>query len=329
MQNLKILLVGGEGYVGKVISKNLIKNKFKITSFDNLIYNQPKPKSNKLFQFIKGDITNTDDLKKLFKKDYDFLVLLAGLVGDPITKKYPKSSKEINLKGVKKVINFYYKSKIKKILFISTCSNYGVINKNIFAKENYKLNPKSLYAKHKVNIEKYLISKKNETKPYVILRFSTAYGTSERMRFDLTINQFVKDLFFGKRIEVYDAETFRPYCYTSDFAKVIIKLIKNKDKRTINEIYNIGSTDNNFSKRMIVNKISKFFKKKDIKYLDGKKDPRNYKVNFGKFKSNFKFKFMPIDKGIDQIITFLKKNKSSLRKTSNKLGNYHIKTKKI
>ena len=197
-------------------------------------------------------------------------------MGDPITKKYPKSSKEINLEGVKKVINFYYKSKIKKILFISTCSNYGVISKDIFAKENYKLNPKSLYAKHKVNIEKYLISKKNVKKPYVILRFSTAYGTSERMRFDLTVNQFVKDLFFGKKIEVYDADTFRPYCYTSDFAKIIIKLIKNKDK-TINQIYNIGSNDNNFSKRMIVNKISKFFKKR-YKISRRKKDPRNYKL---------------------------------------------------
>ena len=78
------------------------------------------------------------------------------------------------------------------------------------------------------------------------------------MRFDLTINQFVKDLFFGKKIEVYDADTFRPYCYTSDFAKIIIKLIKNKDKKTINQIYNIGSNDNNFSKRMIVNKSLSF-----------------------------------------------------------------------
>ena len=101
MSNLKILLVGGEGYVGKVISKNLIRNKFKVTSFDNLIYNQPEPKSSKFFQFIKGDITSNKDLKKSFKKNYDFSAV-GGFSGDSITKKYPKSSKEINLEGVKK-----------------------------------------------------------------------------------------------------------------------------------------------------------------------------------------------------------------------------------
>ena len=303
--------------------QNLIRNKFKV-SFDNLIYNQPEPKSSKFFQFIKGDITSNKDLKNLFKKNYDFLVLLAGLVGDPITKKYPKSSKEINLEGVKKVINFYYKSKIKKILFISTCSNYGVISKDIFAKENYKLNPKSLYAKHKVNIEKYLISKKN-VKPRNIEVFNSIWNQRKN---EIWFNyKSVCKRFFWKN-RVYDADTFA-YCYTSDFAKIIIKLIKNKDKKTINQIYNIGSNDNNFSKRMIVNKISKFFKKKDIKYLEGKKDPRNYKVDFRKFKRNFKFKFIPINDGIEKIIKFLKKNKSSLRQTSNNLGNYHIQIRKI
>ena len=105
--------------------------------------------------------------------------MLAGLVGDPITRKYPKISKKYNIEGIKKlIINVNKFKNIKKFVFISTCSNYGVI-KNKLATENSILNPKSTYAKAKIEIEKYIIKNKNLNFSTTILRFATAFGLSQ------------------------------------------------------------------------------------------------------------------------------------------------------
>ena len=103
---------------------------------------------------------------------------------------------------------------------MSTCSNYGLIKGDYLADEEHDLNPLSLYAKSKVNIEKYILSlyKKSSMRP-TILRFATAFGLSPRMRFDLTVNQFTKELKLNKKLQVFDENTWRPYCHVKDFAE--------------------------------------------------------------------------------------------------------------
>ena len=322
----KILIIGGAGYIGRVLINKFSKSNLKVYSFDNYIYNQEKTQSSKNIHFIKGDMTNTRDIEKLKKLEFDCIVLLAGLVGDPITKKYSHLSKKINIKGVKNIINFYYRSEAKKLVFVSTCSNYGIVNKKILANEKYKLNPQSFYAKQKVEIEKFLIKRKNFKKPYVILRFATAFGFSPRMRYDLTINEFFRDMIKDKQLTIYDSETFRPYCDIEDFAKVIDLIIKNKDKRSLNQIYNVGSNKNNFSKKKIVKQLLNFFKKESIhiEYLNKSVDPRNYKVDFKKINKNFKINFTPFNvslkKTYNSILKHTKKNNEK-----NRFGNYKIK----
>ena len=256
----KIVLFGGEGYIGKVISQYFEKLNFEIISFDNLIYYKNKNKyiSNlKSKNFIYGDINDTKLVKKAINSAH-FAVSLAGLVGDPITKRYPKESELINNHGTKNLIDICLNSDLEKFIFVSTCSNYGISQKKESLDEKSHLKPLSLYAKAKVNAEKYIISKKNKTSVIcTILRFATAFGVSPRMRFDLTINEFVKTLFLNKTLDVYDADTWRPYCHVRDFAK-FIEIILNSDSEKINfEIFNAGSSENNFTKRMLVNEISK------------------------------------------------------------------------
>ena len=129
---------------------------------------------------------------------FDVVILLAGLVGDPITKKYPIQSRKINDLGVKKVVDLCAVNNIKKLIYISTCSNYGFINNNELASEEHLLNPLSIYAKSKVSAENYILSLKGHTgmNP-IILRFATAFGLSPRMRFDLTVNEFTRDIAIG------------------------------------------------------------------------------------------------------------------------------------
>jgi nucleoside-diphosphate-sugar epimerase len=324
MDNL--LIIGGAGYIGRVLINRLNKSDFKIYCFDSLIYSQEKPKNSENFHFIQGDITNKNDFKKIREKKFDYIILLAGLVGDPITKKFPQLSKEINIKGVKNAINYYYKSAAKKLIFVSTCSNYGIVNKKNLANEKHKLNPKSIYAKQKVEIEKFLIKRKNLKKPYVILRFATAFGFSPRMRYDLTINEFLRDLITEKKLTVYDSDTFRPYCDIQDFAKVINLVIKNNDKQILNQIFNVGSNKNNFSKKKIVKSILKFFSNKniEIKYLNKSVDPRNYKVDFTKINRYFNINFTSFKTSLNRTFREIL-NHTKKYKNKKKFGNYIIK----
>ena len=323
----KIVLFGGEGYIGKVISQHFEKLNYKIISFDNLIYYKDKKKyisNSKNNNFIYGDIKDTNLVKDTINQA-QYAVVLAGLVGDPITKKYPKESELINNFGIKNLIDTCLDSNLEKFIFISTCSNYGISQEKKSLDEESPLKPLSLYAKSKVDAEKYIISKKNKTSVIcTILRFATAFGASPRMRFDLTVNEFVKTLYLKKVLDVYDADTWRPYCHVKDFAK-FVDIIFNSEAENINfEIFNAGSSENNFTKRMLVNEIAKIIPSGKINFLNkSSNDMRDYNVNFSKAANVLKFKSnWNLEKGIKEIINELKSNKYFFNDKS--LGNYEI-----
>lgn len=323
-----VLLLGGAGYIGSVASKYLCEKKIKVTVVDNLLFNQKKNNYNKLFKNYKFINLNINNIKKSLFDNFDNVIILSSVVGDPITKKYPDISKKINLKYTKKIINILFEKKYKKIIFVSTCSNYGYL-KNKIANEKTKLSPKSLYAHTKVEIEKYIIkkAKKYNKSEVTILRFATAFGISDRMRFDLTINQFVRDIYINKFIDVFDPYTWRPYCHVLDFAKIFyMLLVKNNIKRKNIEIFNVGNSSNNFNKFMIIKKIKKYIKNFKIILKPNSVDPRDYKVNFSKIKKIYNFQpKMSVEKGIKEILDKLKnKNFISIKKYKDKLGNYKI-----
>lgn len=330
MKKKSIILIGGEGYIGTVVSSFFLKKGFKVYSIDNFIYNQSRKnhKLNKNFNLLKINFANKKIFNYLDKLEHENIIILGSIVGDPITKKYPKITKKINLDSTEKLLKYVLKKKFKKVIFISTCSNYGVFNKNSLAKENSQLNPKSLYAKTKVQIEKKLfkIAKKSSSET-TILRFATAFGLSDRMRFDLTVNQFVREIFLNKKIEVYDPYTWRPYCHVKDFANIIFQIISKKNiKRNKCEIFNAGSSKNNFNKMMVINRIKKYIKKFKIILQNDSVDQRDYKVNFSKIRKIYGFKpSITINAGIKEIIKELKKGKfKKLSNYKDKLGNYKI-----
>ena len=152
-----ILLVGGGGYVGTVLTKFLLSKGFYVKCFDNFIYNHSSCVSEfigkKKYELLKGNILNKNNLSTALE-GIDYVVLLAGLVGDQITTKYPEESNLINNIGIRNVIDLCAKHNSEKFIFVSTCSNYGLIENNELADENHKLKPLSLYAKSKVKKSK-------------------------------------------------------------------------------------------------------------------------------------------------------------------------------
>ena len=286
---MNTLIIGGEGYIGNIVALNLLKNGHSVTTFDNLLYNNHICVLNKIhfenYRFIYGDMLATHTLRPIIKWA-DAVVLLAGLVGDPITKKFPNESAIINDEGVKNVIDICAESTTKKFIFVSTCSNYGLIEDGELADENYKLNPLSLYAESKVNAERYILSLKGKTEMNpTILRFATAFGLSPRMRFDLTVSEFTLELALGNELLVYDAHTWRPYCHVKDFSRLINMVIEAPKEKTSFNVFNAGGNINNATKQMIVDLILENIPNGKVNYQEHGSDPRNYRVSFEKVKS--------------------------------------------
>ena len=326
----KILIIGGAGYIGTVVSDYLLKKNYSVKVLDNFIYGNNYSIINNLkdrnFQFILGDMCEIRDLKSA-TCDVSQVVILSGLVGDPITKKYPKESNFINLDKMKAMIDFLYEQKLKKLIFISTCSNYGFMNESKLADEETELKPLSLYAEAKVSIENYILEKFKKTDVVAtILRFATAFGLSSRMRFDLTVNEFTRSLALGKSLDVYDAETWRPYCHVNDFARLIKIVLESKKGLVKNQVFNSGGDLNNFTKQGIIDVIMKYLPNSNVNYVSHGSDPRNYRVNFKKVKKilNFEPKYL-VEDGVFEIIKTIKSGLFiNEDKTNNLFGNYNI-----
>jgi nucleoside-diphosphate-sugar epimerase len=325
-----VLLVGGEGYIGNVVSEHLLRLGYGVVSYDLLLYKNNLcvlgHHAHENYQFICGDMNDIALLEQTVR-GVDAVVLLAGLVGDPITKKYSKESEKINDQGVRNVIQICAANNVERFIFISTCSNYGLIKGDELATENHDLNPLSLYAKSKVAAEHYLMSFQGKTDMSpTILRFATAFGLSPRMRFDLTINEFSRELANGNELLVFDAETWRPYCHVKDFARLIELVLNSKAQDVSFQVFNAGGEANNATKQMIVDKILSAIPDGKVAYQAHGSDPRNYKVDFSKVRNVLGFtpKYS-IDDGIREIKAMNKSHVFDLVSDNvNFYGNYEI-----
>src|SRR5690606_5919552 len=192
----------------------------------------------------------------------------------------------------------------QKFVFASTCSNYGKMDDpSAFVTEESKLAPISIYAETKVATEQYLLSqhKSNNCKP-TCLRFSTVYGLSLRPRFDLTVNEFTKELALGRELVVFGEQFWRPYCHVYDLARSVVKVIESPEEQVAFDVFNVGDTAENYQKQMIVDEIIKQIPNAKVKYVSKNEDPRDYRVNFSKIKEQLGFELMfTVPDGIRQI----------------------------
>ena len=255
------------------------------------------------------------------------MVLLAGLVGDPITKKFPKISKRINEEGIQRLIETLNGRGINRLIFVSTCSNYGLIENNKLANEEFELKPLSSYATAKVAAEKKLLSMRGETDfSPTVLRFATAFGISPRMRFDLTVSEFTRDLALGKELLVFDAHTWRPYCHVRDFARLIQIVLEAPKQRVANEVFNAGGDINNYTKQMIVDAILEYLPNSRVRYQEHGSDPRNYRVDFRKVREQLNFSPQyTVKNGVAELLSAMENRVfEHVEKNPSVYGNYKI-----
>lgn len=285
-----VLVVGGAGYVGNVLVRRLLEEGYAVRVLDRLIFDHGAAivplLEHPRFSLVMGDLRDRDVVEVALEGATD-VALLAGLVGDPITKTYPELSNSINLDGCTALIDALNGRGLDRLVFTSTCSNYGLRTSSEPATEESELAPVSLYAEHKVEIERRILAAAAAGVDYTptVLRISTAYGLSPRMRFDLTISEFTRTLAAGEELIVYDADTWRPYCHVQDISKAVLTALEASEADVAGEVFNVGHTDENYTKRMVVDVVQEAIGGSGrVTFEEGGRDPRNYRVDFSKIR---------------------------------------------
>lgn len=289
----KILVTGGAGYIGSVLVRQLLKKGYFVRVLDSLKWGGESlfdVMTNDNFQLIKGDVRNIDDIKKSLENIHA-VVHLAAIVGDPACSKFSSEANETNWDGSVNLYNESLKANVDRFIFASTCSNYGKMkNSNEYVIETSDLNPVSLYAELKVKFEKFLLDEnKNSKMCGTALRFSTVYGFSPRIRFDLTVNEFTRNMVLENFQEIWGEQFWRPYAHVDDLCRATVLVLESEENLVRSEVFGVGDTDENYQKGMIIREINKYVQG-EIKYVDKDEDPRDYRVDFSKIKEKLGFK---------------------------------------
>lgn len=297
---MKILITGGAGYLGSVITGKMLSEGHEVIVLDKLIFNQVSLlsyTSNPNFKFIHGDVRNESLLERLCDES-DVIIPLAAIVGFPACASEPELAKEINFKQIINIVK-YCNGKDKKILYPNTNSGYGLGTGQVECDEESPLTPISVYGQTKCEAENFL---KTSTDA-IIFRLATVFGVSPRMRTDLLVNDFTYKAITDKYIVVFEKSFKRNFIHIQDVANVFSFMLKNYDTYK-GEIFNVGLSSANLSKQELLEKIQEHVKNFAVSYNDFYEDPdkRNYIVSNTKVESTGWKPEWDLDRGIEELI---------------------------
>lgn len=307
----RVLVTGGAGYIGSVLVRILLNKGYEVIVMDSLKFGGDAlydVAQNPNFSFIKGDVRNAADVQKALGQKIDAIAHLAAIVGDPACSKFADEANEVNWSGSVNIFEEAEKAGVQRFVFASTCSNYGkMADPNAFVDEQSELRPVSLYAELKVKFEKYLLEERKDTKICATaLRFATVYGFSPRIRFDLTVNEFTRNVCLTGEQEIWGPQFNRPYCHVDDLARAVVLAIEAPEEKVKSNVFNVGDTSENYSKRMLMEEIQKQIPTAKAIYVERTEDPRDYRVNCDKIKNELGFSITKkVPDGIREIIKLM------------------------
>tara|TARA_B110001469_G_C9593241_1_gene294448 strand:- start:33 stop:971 length:939 start_codon:yes stop_codon:yes gene_type:complete len=294
-----ILVTGGAGYLGSTMVPDLLAAGHKVTVLDNFMFKQTSLNHccyHPNFTVVKGDIRIESVMKPLIK-DADVIIPLAALVGAPLCSLDPVGATTINHDAITLMLKLLSKEQI--VLMPTTNSAYGTGDKDNYCTEESPLRPISQYAIEKVGIEKELMQQPNA----ISFRLATVFGMSPRMRIDLLVNDFTYRAVNDRFVVLFESHFKRNYIHVRDVSRVFQHALNNHDTMK-GEIYNVGLSDANVSKKELCETIQKQLP--DFIFIDEAigKDPdqRDYIVSNEKIEATgFKQEFS-LDRGIVELI---------------------------
>ena len=248
----RVLITGGAGYIGSVLTPTLLAKGYKITVLDNFLFNQNSLMDccqYEAFQVVRGDCRNEELIKRLVA-DVDTIIPLAAFVGAPLCDRDPVAASTTNLDAIQMLCRLAHKD--QKILFPTTNSGYGIGEQGKLCTEETPLRPISLYGVTKSQAEKAVLERGNS----ISFRLATVFGLSPRMRLDLLVNDFVYRAVSDRAVLVFEGHFKRNYIHIRDVARAFLHGLENFE-RMKGKPYNVGLDDANLSKLDLCVEIKK------------------------------------------------------------------------
>jgi nucleoside-diphosphate-sugar epimerase len=304
-----IAVTGGAGYVGALAATELRKGGHEVRALDVLLHGQrnvAEALERDGVELIRGDVRDPVARKRLLG-GCDTVVHLAAIVGDPACAADPKKSHEVNVEGALSLVRDAAAAGVGRFIFASTCSNYGrMTDPTMPIDETGELAPVSLYAEQKVAVERHLL----EADPgleAVCLRFATVYGAAPRMRFDLTVNEFTRELTLDRELVVFGEQFWRPYVHVRDAARAACVVLESAPDAIRGEVFNVGDTAENYRKVDIVELLRERLPGASVSFVHRDEDPRDYRVGFDKVRERLGFApERTVADGIDEVMSLVR-----------------------
>lgn len=302
---MKVVITGGAGYIGAFVTRGLLEAGNEVHVLDSLLHGQEEVAADlerRGATLKRGDVREAEARTRALE-GADALVHLAAIVGDPACARDPQLSAEVNVEASQAIFATAREFGVGRVVFASTCSNYGRMeDPTVPIDETGVLAPVSLYAEQKVGIEKLLLEH-SDALVGTCLRFATIYGVAPRMRFDLTVNEFTRDLWAGRKLEVFGELFWRPYVHVADAARAVRLVLESPEEAVRSNVFNVGHSDENYRKLDLAAIITEKLGRGDIEYVHRDEDPRDYKVSFEKVRRELGFEpKMKVPDGVSEII---------------------------
>ena len=293
-----VLITGGAGYIGSLLTGVLLNQGHHVTVVDDLIFggesllgywHHPR------FRFVKGDVTDPGTIAGVIRKDFhlDAIVHLAAIVGFPACQAVGRQvAWRFNVESTQRVFEAAEAAGVERFIFSSTYSNYGLAKDGQPVTEASPLYPQSLYAETKIAAEEYLLGQaKGAQSAPLIFRFATLFGISPRTRFDLIVNQFVLEALTKRELIIYQRGYSRSFVHVRDVVDAIVLSLSVAEERIRGQVYNLGSDHGNYTKNEIVDLVQKHVDRVKVTYKDLSfgGDMRDITVSFAKIRQQLGF----------------------------------------
>ena len=281
----KVVLFGGAGYLGSVLTGQLLDSGYAVQVLDSLRFGdigvvpyRDRPD----FDVIDADICDIPQVSSAVKGAQG-AILLASLVGEPACDRDPKQTVDINYLATKSLAEICRYYEVPRFIFASTDSAYGIQEGIMY--EDSPMNPISLYGRLKVRAEREILALKDESFRPTVLRMATIYGLSPRMRFDLVVNILTLNAFVHGKITVHGGAQWRPLVHVADAAKAYVMCLEAPLADVGGQVFNVGSNDQNYQIGQLGDLIKSVFREVKVETVPESPDLRDYHVCFDKISS--------------------------------------------
>lgn len=280
-----VLVIGGGGYIGSVLSRKLLDQGFEVKVLDTLLYGDDSVsplRDDPDFTLVEKDMRSLENVVDAIE-GVDAVIHLAALVGDPASAIDSQKTLELNYHSTKMIAEVCKYHQVNRFIFASTCSVYGQAETpDTLLEEDSPLNPVSLYAKSKIESERALMEMTDENFSPTVFRMATIYALSPRMRFDLVVNIVTAKAYDEGMIPIFGGEQYRPNVHVADAAQAYIDCLNAPINDVAGEVFNVGSNEQNYKIKEIGHLLVEEFPNAEIDRHHDKEDDRSYQVDFSK-----------------------------------------------